>query len=98
MAETRHARAGEPHVVVLPGLGAAGYQWTAQAPPGVRVERVETAGPAAGDVAAGQSVDAVFEVVADSPGVYSITFEHRRPWERDVAPVETREFELHVEA
>jgi predicted secreted protein len=97
MAETRHTRAGEPHVIVLPGLGAAGYQWAAQAPAGVRVERVEAAGPSGG-AAAGQSVDAVFQVVADGPGVYAITFEHRRPWERDVAPVETREFELHVEA
>ncbi len=95
MPEERQARAGEPHVIVLPGLGAAGYQWLAQAPDGVRVERVEAAGPADA-FAAGQSADAVFQVVAEAPGVYPITFEHRRPWEQGVAPIETREFELHV--
>jgi predicted secreted protein len=95
VADERHARAGEPHVIVLPGLGAAGYQWIASAPAEVRVERVEAAGPSG--AAAGQSADAVFQVVADAPGTYRITFEHRRPWEHGVPPIETRAFELHVE-
>jgi len=88
-------RAGEAQAVVLPGLGAAGYQWMPVAPPGVRVERVE--GPQQPGTAAGRSVDAVFHVTADAAGTYRVAFEHRRPWEHGVAPIETREFELRVE-
>jgi predicted secreted protein len=96
MAEQRNARVGEPQEIVLPGLGTAGYQWLSDAPAGVRVERAQPNIDTT-NLPAGRSVDAVFDVTADAPGTYRITFVHRRPWETDVPPIDAREFDFHVE-
>ena len=80
MAEQRDAKVGEPQEVVLPGLGAAGYQWISDAPAGVRVERGQPRTPTT-NLPAGRSVDAVFEVTADAVGTYRVTFVQRRLWE-----------------
>jgi hypothetical protein len=96
MAEERNAKVGEPLEIVLPGLGAAGYQWVSDAPAGVRVEpappKTDTT-----NLAAGRSVDAVFDVTADAPGNYRVTFLQRRVWEEGVAPIDTREYDFRVE-
>src|SRR3954447_14606367 len=95
--EVRHARVGEPQVIVLPGLGTAGYQWISEEPDGVRVEEGQPETPTSG-LPAGRSVDAVFRVTADAPGTYRVTFVQRRPWEQGVPPIATREFDLHVDS
>jgi predicted secreted protein len=97
MAEQRNAQVGQPQQIVLPGLGTAGYQWISDAPPGVRVERVQPVMDTT-NLPAGRSVDAVFDVTADAPGTYRVTFVQRRPWEEGVPPIDTREFDLHVDA
>jgi predicted secreted protein len=96
MAEERNAKVGEPQEIVLPGLGAAGYQWVSDAPPGVRVEPGQPKTPTTG-LPAGRSVDAVFDVTADAPGTYRVTFAQRRVWEEGVPPINTREYDFHVE-
>ena len=96
MAEQRNAKVGEPQEVVLPGLGTAGYQWVSDAPAGVRVERGQSNAPTA-NLPAGRSVDAVFEVTAEAAGTYRVTFVQRRPWEEGVPPIDTREYDFHID-
>jgi hypothetical protein len=95
MAERRTAKVGEMQEIVLPGLGASGYQWISEAPTGIHVEQGQPKMDAT-NLAAGRSVDAVFDVVADAPGTYLVRFEQRRVWEQGVAPIDTREYEFDV--
>ena len=68
-------RAGEQSTVTLPGLGTAGYRWSATVnnPDIVRVARV-IATPAAGDIQPGRSLDERFLLTALASGETSVRF------------------------
>ena len=92
-------RVGEERTIRLPGLSAAGYEWSVEIADGdrdaVAVAEVGSDGPAGPP---GTSVEHVFTVSGRRPGEAVLRFEQRRSWEDDVAPHDTRTFRVTVEA
>jgi hypothetical protein len=88
----------ESRVVVLKGLGAAGYRWTASVDdPGVaRVERASTESPARAPVGAGRSFDESFRIVALAVGATIVRFRQARRFEPDAPPHALHEIEVQV--
>jgi len=92
-------RVGDRHPVRLPGLGTAGYRWTAEVGGDDGVAEVVAEGPAAtGSDAPGASRDELFTIHARRPGVARVRFVQRRRWEPpDTAPANEHVVELHVD-
>jgi len=77
---------GDQFQVNLPEYGAAGYQWLPRVsdPNVVAVRRRSHEPPARTKFRPGDSVAVLFDIVALSPGVTTVVFEQKRPWEPDV--------------
>jgi predicted secreted protein len=90
---------GEAHRVRLPGLGTAGYRWSAVVEGDEGVAEVSDAGLAelADRRRIGTSADELFDIRAVGPGVARVRFAQRRPFEpADVAPIEEQVVEVRV--
>jgi predicted secreted protein len=90
-------RAGEQSTLTLPGLGTAGYRWSATVdnPDIVQVARV-IATPAAGEVQPGRSLDERFLLTALASGETSVRFAQSRPFEPTRPPLATRQVRVVV--
>ena len=77
---------GERHALSLPGMGSAGYQWTADVRGGGAVAEVDMIASEPVTDAIGAGVDEKFEIRAKEPGEAVVRFEQRRPWERGDEP------------
>jgi predicted secreted protein len=77
-------REGESHVVALPGLGSAGYQWLVEAAGAkiVAVEEILHTAEEAGGVRQG-SLNQQFRITALAAGKDQIRFVQVRPWARN---------------
>ncbi|MCE2883820.1 MAG: protease inhibitor I42 family protein [Planctomycetaceae bacterium] len=81
----------------LPFSAGTGYAWTAKGFDAkvLALKSQESRSEAADGVAGGPMIEHfVFEGM--KPGETTITFELRRPWEKDVAPAETRTMKVKV--
>jgi len=97
-AATTSVLAGEHFSFELPFRAGTGYAWTATGFDAARIltlvsqeSRVASTEPSVGGPMTEQFV---FRGVA--PGRTTVRFELRRPWERDVSPVETRDLSVTV--
>jgi predicted secreted protein len=95
--DTITLRPGESHLVNLPGLGSAGYQWTLQSVDAaiVAVEEVlhsreEVAGRVVG------SLDQTFKLTALAPGHTLARFTQQRRFERGGKPHASYEIDVTV--
>jgi predicted secreted protein len=92
-------RAGEEHLLRLPGLGTSGYRWVPKVEGGAEVVEVRSAGVGATESGelAGASADELFAIRANRAGEATVRFEQRRPWEAADAPsVDERTIRLRV--
>jgi predicted secreted protein len=91
-------RVGDEHPVRLKGLGTAGYRWVALVEGDEGVADVVDAGVVdLPNRRIGTSADELFTIRALRPGMTSVRFAQRRPWESDdVAAVEEHVFEIRV--
>ena len=91
-------RAGEEHRVRLPGLGTAGYRWSAAVDRGEGVAEVTDAGVVElANARVGTSADELFDIRAVAPGVARVRFVLRRPFEPDdVPPADEQVVEVRV--
>ena len=89
---------GEAHRVRLPGLGTAGYRWSAVVEGDEGVAEVSDAGLAElADRRIGTSADELFDIRAVGPGVARVRFAQRRPFEpADVPAADEQVFEVRV--
>ena len=89
---------GEAHRVRLPGLGTAGYRWTAVVEGDGDVAEVSDAGVAElPNRRIGTSADELFDIRAVGPGVARVRFAQRRPFEAaDVPPADEHVVEVRV--
>lgn len=85
------ATVGQPVIVRLPGTAGTGYMWQLASPPCDFLplafsQQLETSK----DGRVGGPSEWVFTFTADAAGTCNLTFQYLRPWERGVAPAETR--------
>jgi len=91
-------RVGEERTIRLPGLSAAGYEWSVEIDgdrDAVAVAEVGGDGPPGPP---GKSLEHVFRLSGRRAGEADVRFEQRRQWEEGVAPHDTRTFHVTVEA
>ena len=93
------ARVGQPVIFRLPGTAGTGYTWLLASPPCEALplaysQQLENSK----DGRVGGPSEWVFTFTADSPGTCAVTFHYRRPWERGIAPAETRSVTVSVVA
>lgn len=85
------ATVGQPVIVRLPGTAGTGFMWQLASPPCALLplafsQQLETSK----DGRVGGPSEWVFTFTADTAGTCNLTFQYLRPWERGVAPAETR--------
>lgn len=93
-------RVGGTYIVRLKGLATAGYTW------GYRVDSPENVVSITNEVtlssvelpAVGANADGLFSVEALAPGTVTIHFEQRRPWQKELPPVDVYLLKVRVEA
>lgn len=93
------ARVGQPVIIRLPGTAGTGFSWQISSPlcdflPLAFSQQLETSK----DGRVGGPSEWVFTFTADAPGTCAVTFQYARPWERGVAPAETRSLTVTVVA
>jgi predicted secreted protein len=95
--ETITLKPGESHLISLPGLGSAGYQWKFESsePQVALVEEVLHSRNAATVPIAG-SLNQEFRLTATSPGRTTIRFSQRRRFEPDTKPNASYEISVAV--
>ena len=91
------ARVGQPVMIRLPGTAGTGFTWQLASPvceflPMAFSQQLETSR----DGRVGGPSEWVFTFTADGPGSCLLTFVYHRPWERGVAPAETRSLTVEV--
>jgi predicted secreted protein len=84
-------RVKEETSIVLPGTGVSGYVWQLQndgdattAEAAVRREQ-----PSSPLTPIGRATPEILAIRALAPGNLTLTLSQRRPWERDVAPIQS---------
>lgn len=92
-------RVGQEVLVRLPGNHSTGFSW-------MRVDSAESllslAGPnkyvreSAGQPRSGVGGEEQWRFRANQGGKATLRFEYRRPWEKDVSPAETAQFEVRI--
>lgn len=82
---------GQTRTISLPAHGGTGFEWapTASSLEDAAMAIRERGSQAVQPGVAGGTVQWSFQVTALQPGRGALTFELRRPWEKDVAPAET---------
>ena len=93
------ARVGQPVMIRLPGTAGTGYTWQVSSPlcdflPLVFSQQLESST----DGRVGGPSEWVFTFAAESVGTCNLSFQYHRPWERGVAPAETRTVAITVVA
>ncbi len=87
---------GTQFAIELRGNPTTGYTWSLSAPPGDPVSLVDSDfTPAGSDKVGGGGVQR-FTFDAKATGSTTLTFDYRRPWEKDVAPAQTATFPVTV--
>ena len=95
---------GERWSTRLPGLGSAGYQWTAELEGDAGTVEVSLTSlpspplPAVGEPPDNLSIDKLVEVQALSPGTVTLCLIQRRPWLADQPPLHRHVVEVTVAA
>jgi predicted secreted protein len=89
---------GEETTIELPGLGTSGYRWRAVTEDGDDsvVSLSWSLGPVEQDRVVGASATERATFRAQGPGTVTVRFEQARPWERDVAPLNTHRVSVRV--
>lgn len=96
-AETTSVQAGEHFSTELRFSAGTGYAWTATGfDPGVVALVSQESRAATTERLAGGPMVEHFVFKGLATGSTTIRFELRRPWEKDVSPVETREVQVTV--
>jgi predicted secreted protein len=92
-----HLTVGSTYLVVLRGLGTAGYRWfaTVDEPDVVEIQS-HSADAGSGAELPGRSRKEEFIVAALRAGTAVVRFDQRRSFEPNKAPNATREFQFHV--
>lgn len=93
------ARVGQPVIFRLPGTAGTGYMWQLATPvcdvlPLAFSQQLESST----DGRVGGPSEWVFTFTAEAAGTCAMTFHYHRPWERGVAPAETRSVTVTVVA
>lgn len=93
------AKVGQPVMIRLPGTAGTGYSWQLSSPlcpmlPLVFSQQIESST----DGRVGGPSEWVFTFAAEGPGTCNLSFQYHRPWERGVAPAETRTVAVKVVA
>lgn len=93
------AKVGQPVMIRLPGTAGTGYSWQLSSPacavlPLVFSQQIESST----DGRVGGPSEWVFTFAAEGPGTCNLAFQYLRPWERGVAPAETRTIAITVTA
>lgn len=93
------AKVGQPVIIRLPGTAGTGFMWQVAPPlcdflPLAFSQQLETSK----DGRVGGPSEWVFTFTANAAGTCSLTFQYARPWERGVAPAETRSVTVTVSA
>lgn len=93
------AKVGQPVMIRLPGTAGTGYTWQLSSPvcaflPMVFSQQIESST----DGRVGGPSEWVFTFAAEGPGTCNLSFQYHRPWERGVAPAETRTVAVKVVA
>lgn len=93
------ARIGQPVMIRLPGTAGTGYMWQLSSPaceflPLVFSQQLESST----DGRVGGPSEWVFTFAAQGAGTCNLSFQYSRPWERGVAPAETRSVSVKVVA
>ncbi|MBU3728666.1 MAG: hypothetical protein FGM37_05385 [Phycisphaerales bacterium] len=91
------ARVGQPVMIRMPGTAGTGFTWQLASPvcdvlPLAFSQQLETSK----DGRVGGPSEWVFTFTAGAPGSCPLTFVYHRPWERGVAPAETRSITVEV--
>lgn len=91
------ARIGQPVIIRLPGTAGTGYSWQLASPvcpflPLAFSQQLESST----DGRVGGPSEWVFTFTAESAGTCNVSFQYHRPWERGVAPAETRSVAVTV--
>ena len=85
---------GQTWSVTLPGNPTTGYSWTiARMPDFLELSGEEVYVPAQPQMA-GSGGMSTWKFLVIAPGTDTLRFVYRRPWEHDVAPAETVEYNL----
>lgn len=86
------------HVVVLKGLGSAGYRWSASVdnPKVVRIERVTAVQRTGEHPSGGNSRDEQFKLTGLAPGETIVHFSQARSFEPKKPPHATYDVEVRV--
>lgn len=93
------AMIGQPVIIRLPGTAGTGYAWQVASPlcdflPLAFSQQLETST----DGRVGGPSEWVFTLTPVGAGTCTMTFHYHRPWERGVAPAETRTVAITVVA
>lgn len=93
------AKVGQPVIIRLPGTAGTGYTWQLASPmcpflPLAFSQQLESSI----DGRVGGPSEWVFTFTAESAGTCNVSFQYHRPWERGVAPAETRSVTVNVVA
>ena len=93
------AKVGQPVIIRLPGTAGTGYTWQLASPmcpflPLAFSQQLESST----DGRVGGPSEWVFTFTAESAGTCNVSFQYHRPWERGVAPAETRSVAVIVVA
>jgi predicted secreted protein len=91
------ARVGQPVIFRLPGTAGTGYMWQLVTPvcdalPLAFSQQLESST----DGRVGGPSMWVFTFTAEAAGACAMTFHYHRPWERGVAPAETRSVTVNI--
>ncbi len=76
-------------------LATAGYMWDYEIDRSGVVSIVSEGTTNTSNLAAGQSLDEVFDIAASKPGTVQLIFRQRRSWQRD-KPVAVKEYSVEV--
>lgn len=93
------AKVGQPVIIRLPGTAGTGYTWQVASPlcdflPLAFSQQLESSK----DGRVGGPSEWVFTFTPVGAGSCTVTFHYHRPWERGVAPTETRTVAVNVVA
>lgn len=86
---------GQPWTVDLHGNATTGYVWQVESDPAVKVDTIKSVPDSKDPTIVGSGSTETYRVVADRPGLWTVTFRYLRPWEGTA--VETRVYRFRVE-
>jgi predicted secreted protein len=93
------ARVGQPVIIRLPGTAGTGYTWQLSSPvcDNLPLAFSQQIGSST-DGRVGGPAEWIFTFTPERAGSCALSFQYHRPWERGVAPAETRSVTVTVVA